>query len=75
LPPTKRLNFERERQLLIWCRELICALDKAGLLTELGINYDTPADEIVQVISDAADNPSLGPKLKKLFSGFVLEIF
>lgn len=75
LPATKRVSFEKERQFLIWCRELICALDKAGMLEELGLDYNTPAERIIQVIDEAADNPKFSAKIKKVFSGFVLEIF
>lgn len=71
----QRINFEKERQLLIWCREMVCALDKAGMLTELGIDYDTPAEQILQIIDEASENPELDSKLKKAFDGLVLEIF
>jgi hypothetical protein len=75
MPPAKRVAFEKERQLMLWCRELVCQLDKAGLMEELNLSYNSPEERVIQAIEESLSNPTLGPKIKKLFSGFVLEIF
>ena len=75
-PNAKRLAFEKERQILIWCREIVCILDKAGLLgAECDLDYNSTPETIIRTLEEAQKSTEMHTKLQNALAGTVLEIF
>ncbi|KAI6203235.1 HMG box domain-containing protein [Aphelenchoides besseyi] len=75
LPTNKKTTFEKERQYMIWSRELVCQLDKSELLAELNLSYNSTPEEVVETLENAVDDADLAPKVQSALKGLLLEIF
>ncbi|KAI6241373.1 High mobility group protein 20A-like protein [Aphelenchoides fujianensis] len=75
LPVKAKISFEKERQYMIWCREIVCQLDKAGLLEETALTYESTPEEVVECLEAALQKEETAGKVEKALAGLLLEIF
>ncbi|CAD5224100.1 unnamed protein product [Bursaphelenchus okinawaensis] len=65
--------LEKEKLMGAWTRKLIPELERAGLLEELDINYNTSPEDFIETLSSSYSNDMLN-KLKGAFDKFYLPL-
>ncbi|CAD5231967.1 unnamed protein product [Bursaphelenchus xylophilus] len=66
--------LEKEKLMGIWTRKLIPELERAGLLDELGISFETSPEELIDVMESVQHDGSTMNKLKSAFNKFYLPL-